>query len=90
MAEMIAVGLASSALATAYLAWRRHYRGQLLLLAGAGWVLFFVGLAAAFQVPPYGPQLFLIGCIVGAVIQRASDSARRRPDVGVEDERPTA
>ncbi len=90
MELMIPLGLASAALATAYLAWRRHYRGQLLLLAGTGWVLFFLGLALAFQVMPYGPQLFLIGCIVGAVIQHVHDAARRRLDVGVEDGRPTA
>lgn len=80
----IPTGLASAALATAYLAWRRHYRGRLLLLAGTGWVLFFLGLALAFQVLPYGPQLFLVGCIVGAIIQHVSDAARRRPDIGIE------
>lgn len=90
MELMIPMGLGSAALATAYLAWRRHYRGQLLLLAGTGWVLFFLGLALAFQVLPYGPQLFFIGCLVGAVLQHVHDAARRRPDVGVEDRRPTA
>jgi len=85
MELMIAIGLVSAALATAFLAGRRRYRGRLLLLAGAGWVVFFVGLAVAFQVLPYGPQLFIIGCIAGAVIQHVSDAARRRPDVGVED-----
>ncbi len=90
MVPMIAVGLASSALAISYLAWRRHYRGQLLLLAGAGWVLFFIGLAAAFQVVPDGPTLFLVGCIAGAIIQRVSDGARRQTSLGVEGGRPIA
>ncbi len=84
MELMIPTGLASAALATAYLAWRRHYRGRLLLLAGTGWVLFFLGLALAFQVLPYGPQLFLVGCIVGAIIQHVFDAAGRRSDVEVE------
>ena len=84
MEMMIATGLASAGAATAYLAWRRHYRGRLLLLAGTGWMLFFLGLAAAFQVLPHGPQLFLVGCIVGAIIQYVADAARRRTDVGVE------
>jgi hypothetical protein len=83
--QLIAIGLANATLATAYLAWRRQYRGQLLLLAGTGWVLFFVGLAVAFQVLPYGPQLFLVGCIVGAVMQHTHDAARLRPAVGGSD-----
>lgn len=78
--QTIPVGLASAALATAYLAWRRHYRGQRLLLVGVGWVLFFIGLAAAFQVMPYGPQLFFVGCITGAIIQRASTEQRASTD----------
>ena len=90
MEPMLAVGLVSSALGVAYLAWRRRYRGRLLVLAGIGWALFFVGLAAAFQVLPYGPQLFLVGCIAGAIIQHVSDAARRRSDFGVEDGRPTS
>jgi hypothetical protein len=56
----------------------------LLVLAGIGWALYFVGLAAAFQVLPYGPQLFLVGCIVGAIIQYVADAARRRMSVGEE------
>lgn len=84
MEAMLAVGLASAALGVAHLAWRRRLRGRLLVLAGIGWALFFVGLAAAFQVLPYGPQLFLVGCIVGAIIQYVADAARRRMSVGEE------
>jgi hypothetical protein len=80
MEAMVLAGLVSSALATAYLAWRRHYRGLRLLLAATGWVLFFIGLAAAFQVMPYGPQLFLVGCVTGVVIQLASNGAPRQAD----------
>ena len=68
---MVAMGVASAAVAVGYLAWRRRFRGLRLLAAAGGWLLFFVGLAAAFQVMPYGPQLLLVGAIAGAVIQLA-------------------
>lgn len=80
MEPMIIIGIVSAAVATGYLARRRRYRGLRLVLASTGWVLFFVGLALAFQVMPYGPQLFLIGCVTGVIIQVASAGAVRSDD----------
>lgn len=91
MDPIVLTGLAlgSAALAVAYLAARRRYRGRLLVLAAAGWGLFFIGLAAAFQVLPYGPQLFLVGGIAGAILQRVTGEPRQIT-VQPENPRPSA
>jgi hypothetical protein len=85
---MILVGLLSAALATGYLARRRRYRGLRLVLASTGWVLFFVGLAIAFEVMPYGPQLFLIGCVTGVIVQMASTGAASQDELEGETRQP--
>lgn len=78
MIESIVVGLVSSVVAIAYLAWRRHYQWQHLLWAGGGWAMFFIVLAVAFQVAAYGPPLFLLGCVAGAMVQHAFDAEKQR------------
>lgn len=68
-----------------YLALRRHYTRTELLWAGGGYVLFFGGLAVAFQMGTFAPLLFLVGGIAGAMIQHAFDEEKHRRTRGRSD-----
>jgi hypothetical protein len=86
--EPIVVGLISSLVVVAYLAWRRHVQWQNLFWLGGGWTVFFIVFALSIQAGTYGPILFLSGCISGAMIQRGFDAEKRLSRTQLDTERP--
>ena len=85
MIERISIGLATSAVALAWLTWMRHYRWQNLFWAGGGWALFCVVLAVAFEGSTREPAVFLLGCVAGSMIERGFSAEKRRHEEGKRD-----
>lgn len=86
MVDRILVGLAFSIAVIVWLAWVRHYRWQNLAMAGGGWTAYFLILAVLAESPSgREPLVFMIGCLVGAVIERgfrAEQGRRKSQDQG--------